>query len=142
MNPPQLTDLRTVGERTVQRLSEHGFHAVADLATATIEQIRTVPGFGVYRASMVRQAAVRVLEEVGEDTSVKKDKKKDKKGKKGKARKMGKKDDDKKKADKKADKKKADKKADKKKADKKKADKKKAGKKKAGKKKAGKKKKK
>ena len=155
MSPPQLTDLSTVGESTARQLSEHGFAAVADLAAATIEQIGAVPGFGDTRSAVVREAAVRLLEEhAGESTgdrddapafvtpwSVKKAKKKDKppKDKKRKDKKMGKKkDDDKKKDKKKADKKKVDKKKDKK-VDKKKADKKKADKKK-NKKKAGKKK--
>jgi hypothetical protein len=69
MSQPQLTDLPTIGENTVQQLVRHGFRTVRDLVPATIEQIRAVRGFSAARASVVRQAAKRLLEEYENTTS-------------------------------------------------------------------------
>ncbi len=63
MNPPKLIDLPTVGAHTIRQLAKHDIHAVADLAAATPEQIRVVPGFGATRAAVVHKAALQLLEE-------------------------------------------------------------------------------
>lgn len=111
MELPALTDVRGIGVDTARLLSEHGFGDASALATASIEEIAAVPGFGLSRAGTVKRAAAALLVDAeaqsggdaapsasGESDSKapakkakKKDKKKDKKkGKDKKKKKSGK----------------------------------------------------
>ena len=109
-----ITLIPGVGQHTAEVLAQHGFASVADIAGASVDQLRALPGFGAVRATGIIDAANRLLDEQtsSPDKILKQKKKKGKKKKTGKKSSPSKK---KKKDVKKAKKKKAKKKAAKKK---------------------------
>ena len=52
-----LEDIRGVGAATASTLADHGLTSVKKLAKAGIDAITAVPGFGVIRATAVRDEA-------------------------------------------------------------------------------------
>ena len=57
MSQTELSLIAGVGEATADALWLAGFHSVADLADAAIEDIAAVPGFGYVRAQRIRAQA-------------------------------------------------------------------------------------
>ncbi len=110
MSRPQVTDIAGIGPSTAKVLEDRGFSDIQKIASASIEDLAQVPGFGPVRAANVSTAAQALL--LAAKTSPQ-------------ATKPGKKKKDKKKGDKKKDKGKKKKKDGKKKRKNKKSDKKK-----------------
>lgn len=96
----KLTDISGIGLATARILEQHGFESPAQLASASIDKLSALPGFGAKRsASLIAAAqATKTLSAAtpNRDEEKKKKKKKDGKGKKDK-KKRGKKKDRKKK---------------------------------------------
>jgi len=100
---PAIIDIAGIGPAAASALGEHGFSSVRKLATASVAQVNTVPGFSAARAQKVIAAAAELLagstdtavaempEKTPKDKKSRKDKKnkkkKDKKNKKDKKRK-------------------------------------------------------
>lgn len=93
-----LTDINGIGPAKAIALKQRGIKTVADLAEASLDNIATVPGFGVNSADQVRSLALFFIDgndEIGagqsdsaetavSDETTKKSKKAGKKGKRGK----------------------------------------------------------
>ena len=58
-----ITLIPGVGQHTAEVLAQHGFASVADIAGASVDQLRALPGFGAVRATGIIDAANRLLNE-------------------------------------------------------------------------------
>jgi len=84
MAKPTLTEISGIGPAMAAELAKVGIDGVRSLASAPLEKIQAVKGFGAAKATAVREAA-RMLAPPPEEPTKKKTKKKaKKKGKKGK----------------------------------------------------------
>jgi NAD-dependent DNA ligase len=117
MSKPQLADIVGIGPSTAKILENRGFSDVQKIASASVENLAQVPGFGPVRAVTVITAAQSLLlaakasPQAAKPGKKKKDKKKKGDKKKDKRKKKKKKKDGKKKRkNKKSDKKKRKKK--------------------------------
>jgi nucleotidyltransferase/DNA polymerase involved in DNA repair len=59
----ELTKVNGVGPATVPSLEEHGFHSIEDLASATVEEVILVPGYGESRATQAIASAKGIVAE-------------------------------------------------------------------------------
>ncbi len=57
----RVTDVKGIGKSTAERLAEHGFRTVEDLAHRAVGLLTAVPGFGLRRAMLVRESAAALL---------------------------------------------------------------------------------
>ena len=118
MSRQQLTDIAGIGPSTAKVLEDRGFSDVQKIASASVEDLAQVPGFGPVRAANVGTAAQALLlaakasPKGAKPGKKRKDKKKRKNKKSDKKKDKGKKKDGKKKKrkNKKSDKKKRKKK--------------------------------
>jgi len=57
-----VTEVRGIGASTAETLKKHGFKTVANLASATVEQLTAIPGFSQSRAKNTIEAAQALLD--------------------------------------------------------------------------------
>ena len=90
---PAIIDIPGIGPAAVETLGEHDIKSLVDLASASVEQITTIPGFSEARTVRILAAANDLLAASGTTESAKdKGKKSGKKGKSASKGKKGKKD--------------------------------------------------
>jgi predicted RecB family nuclease len=92
---PAIIDITGIGPAAAETLDEHDIKSLADLASASVEKISTIPGFSETGATRVVAAAAELLAASGEtqppESDVTESGKQDKAAGKGKKGKKGKK---------------------------------------------------
>ena len=64
------TDIPGIGPAAAKTLKENGFKSLQEIASATIDQLAAVPGFGPIRAGRIIHAANEVLSDAADAAAV------------------------------------------------------------------------